>query len=223
MNILIIEDERKVAEFISKGLREFQHTVDVAFDGVAGEAMANRGRYDLIILDLMLPQKNGYHVLTDLRKKNHDVKILLLSALDQVEDKIRGLKLGADDYLTKPFDFDELLARIEAILRRGNYESHDVLVAHDLTFDRTTQTVVRSGKRIELTAREYRLLEFLLLHKNEVVTRTMIAQHVWNFGFDTNTNVINVYINYLRRKVDEGFSPPLIHTIRSRGYRILEE
>ncbi len=223
MNVLVIEDEKKVADFIAKGLQEAGFLVHIATSAGASERLISKHVYDVIILDIMLPDKDGFTVLQSLREHGIDAKVLMLTALDQLENKVRGLNLGADDYLTKPFDFEELSARINALLRRGRYEQKEVLTAGDIVLDKTAQRVTRAGKLIELTHREFMLLEYLLLHKNEVVTRTMIAQHVWNLGFETGTNVIDVYINYLRRKIDYGFSTRLIRTIRNRGYMLQDE
>jgi two-component system, OmpR family, copper resistance phosphate regulon response regulator CusR len=218
MRILVIEDEKKVAKFISRGLREAGYSVDVCHDGSEGRALAVSGGYGLIILDIMLPGHDGYQILAELRRLEIASKVLLLSALDQTQNKIKGLNLGADDYLTKPFDFEELLARINALLRRGNYEAREQLAVADLVLDNRGLTVERGGRRIELTQREFLLLKYLLEHKHEVVTRTMIAQNVWNLGLESSTNVIDVYINYLRRKIDDGFETKLIQTVRGRGY-----
>lgn len=218
MKILVIEDEKKVASFVSRGLREAGYSVDVSHDGTEGRALAVSGGYELIILDIMLPGLDGYQILAELRSLEIASKVLLLSALDQTQNKIKGLNLGADDYLTKPFDFEELLARINALLRRGNYEAREQLTVADLVLDNRGLTVERGGRRIELTQREFLLLKYLLEHKHEVVTRTMIAQNVWNLGLESGTNVIDVYINYLRRKIDDGFETKLIQTVRGRGY-----
>ena len=223
VRILLLEDEGKVANFISRGLRERGHSVTVQPDGVSGEKEARSNAYDLIILDIMLPGKDGYQVLAALREAGIQSKVIMLSSLDQTTNKIKGLNLGADDYLTKPFDFDELMARITALLRRGNYEERETLSVADLVLDNRTFTVERAGQRIELTQREFVLLKYLLEHKGEVVTRTMIAQNVWNLGMEASTNVIDVYINYLRRKIDDTFEPRLIRTVRGRGYMVGEE
>lgn len=223
MRILILEDELKVANFISRGLREAGYAVDVHSDGVSGEKAALSAEYDLIILDIMLPGRDGYQVLAALREADIQSRVIMLSALDQTTNKIKGLNLGADDYLTKPFDFEELMARINALLRRGGYEERETLSVADLVLDTRAFTVERAGQRIELTQREFVLLKYLLEHKGEVVTRTMIAQNVWNLGMEAGTNVIDVYINYLRRKIDDNFEPRLIRTVRGRGYVVGEE
>ena len=222
MRILVVEDEIKVANFIARGLRELGFVVDVETDGGSGEQRARDGQYDLLVLDVMLPGRDGYDILSSVRQAGTQSKVLMLSALDQTQHKVKGLNLGADDYLTKPFEFDELKARVNALLRRGTYETHDVLMIADLQLDTKSLSVERSGKRIELTQREFVLLKFLLEHKGEVVTRTMIAQHVWNMGVESSTNVIDVYINYLRRKIDDGFASSLIRTVRGSGYVIGE-
>ncbi len=222
MLILVVEDEIKVANFISRGLREIGHSVDIYHDGVSGEQQALSNKYDLVILDVMLPGKDGFQILSSIRKQGIASKVLMLSALDQTQSKIKGLNLGADDYLTKPFELEQLCERMNALLRRGVYEERDQYAIADLVLHASSFTVERSGQRIALTQREFVLLQFLLEHKNEVVTRTMIAQNVWNAGLESNTNVIDVYINYLRRKIDDRFEQKLIRTVRGRGYIISE-
>jgi len=218
MRILVVEDEKKLASFIRRGLKEKKYAVDVAQDGNEGLFLAEVNTYDLIILDVMLPQKDGISICRELRKKRNDVPILMLTARDDVEDKITGLDAGADDYLTKPFAFGELLARARALLRRKQDKKTTKLKIADLELDQLTHRVARAGKTIELTSTEYALLEYLMLNANEVVTRTMISEHVWNDDFDSFSNVINVYINYLRKKIDSGFEKKLIHSIRGTGY-----
>lgn len=222
MRVLIVEDEIKVADFISRGLRESGYAVDVAYDGEEGLSLALQGNYDLLILDVMLPGRDGFQILEAIRRVALEVRVLMLTALDQTQNKVKGLNLGSDDYLTKPFEFDELLARVNALLRRGNYDADEELKAADLVLDTKSMMVTRGRARIELTNREFMLLKFLLENKNEVVTRTMIAQHVWNLGLESNTNVIDVYINYLRRKIDAGQQHKLIQTIRGRGYMLTD-
>src|SRR5262245_26823814 len=217
MRILIVEDEKKVASFVRRALEAEQHSVDVAHDGEAGLARARDGDYDLVILDLMLPGRDGLSVLRDLRASGRDVPVLLLTARATVADRVAGLDLGADDYLPKPFAVAELLARVRALLRRGTAVPPTLAVG-DLTLDPATREVVRAGRRIELTPREYALLEFFLRNKGRVLGRSLIAQHVWGVDFDTFTNVIDVYVNYLRRKIDQGFEPKLLHTVRGVGY-----
>jgi heavy metal response regulator len=222
MRILVVEDERKVASFIQRGLEAEHYTVDVAHDGDTGLARASEGHYDLLILDLLLPGRDGAAVLRELRARRHTLPILLLTARAAVTDKVRGLDLGADDYLTKPFEFAELLARVRALLRRGAAAPAPILSLADLALDPATREVTRGGRRIELTAREFALLEFLLRNPGRVLSRAIIAQHVWGVSFDTFTNVIDVYVNYLRRKIDADFEPKLLHTVRGAGYVLKE-
>ncbi|MEZ4552224.1 MAG: response regulator transcription factor [Desulfobacterales bacterium] len=220
MRILLVEDEKKIAAFIERGLTEQHYTVDVAQDGNEGLYLAEVNPYDLVILDIMLPGKDGFAVCRELRKQKNEVPILMLTARDDVRDKIYGLDSGADDYLTKPFAFGEFLARVRVLLRRNRAVKTTVLKVGDLELDQLSHDVTRAGKTIELTATEYALLEYLMLHDGQVVTRTMISEHVWNQDFDSFSNVINVYINYLRKKVDAGFPVKLIHSVRGRGYMI---
>ena len=222
MKILLIEDERKIASFIERGLKEEHFIVDVAYDGENGSYMAQVNDYDLVILDIMLPGKDGVRVCTELRKKKIDTPILMLTALDSIQDKIFGLDAGADDYVTKPFAFEELLARVRALLRRKSSRNTMNLKVADLELDQRTHRVTRAGKEIELTNKEYNLLEYLMLNANHVVTRTMLYEHVWDVHFDTFTNVVDVYINYLRNKIDKNFAKQLIHTVRGTGYIIRE-
>lgn len=221
MRILVVEDEKKVASFIKKGLEEESFAVDISYDGEEGSFLAETNPYDLIILDIMLPQKSGLAILRELRDKGINTPILLLTARGTVEDKVTGLNAGADDYLAKPFVFSELLARVRSLLRRGS-EKSPVLKFADLSMDPVTRKVTRSGVDIELTSKEYALLDYFLRRPNQVLTRTMISEHVWESDFDTFTNVIDVYVNYLRNKVDKEFEKKLIHTIRGVGY-ILKE
>jgi len=223
MRILVVEDEKKVASFIKRGLKEQKYAVDVAYTGDDGLFMAESSPYDLIVLDIMLPGKDGIFICRQLRKKNLKVPILMLTARNEVEDKISGLDSGADDYLTKPFAFGEFLARVRALTRRNNNVTDTKLKVSDLELDRVTHKVTRSGKEIELTSTEYALLEYLMLNTNQVVTRTMISEHVWDYDFDSFSNVINVYINYLRKKIDTGFDKKLIHSVRGTGYILKEE
>jgi heavy metal response regulator len=223
MRILVVEDEEKVASFIRKGLMEEHYAVDVALDGEEGLSMAQLSPYDLLILDLMLPKLDGYRLLQRLRSDGVEIPVLVLTARDGVGDKVRGLDLGADDYLTKPFAFAELLARVRALLRRGKPQRLPILKVADLTLDPATRRVARGGSPIELTAKEYALLEYLMRHTGQVLTRTMISEHVWDQTFDSYTNVIDVYVNYLRKKIDQGFEPKLIHTVRGVGYSLREE
>ncbi len=222
MRILIVEDEKKVAGFIKKGLEEETYAVDVAYDGVEGLHLGEQGQYDLIILDLMLPEMDGLEVLSRLRKEEIDAPILLLTAKDAVEDKVMGLDKGADDYLTKPFAFSELVARVRVLLRRGKAETKTVLQISDLTLDLVSHKVNRNGEEIELTGKEYSLLEYFMRNQGKVLTRTMIAEHVWDYNFDTFTNVIDVYVNHLRKKIDKSYPKKLLHTLRGVGYIMKE-
>ncbi len=222
MRILIVEDEKKVAGFIKKGMEEETYAVDVAYDGEEGLLLADTNQYDLIVLDLMLPKMGGLEVLTELRDKRVNTPILLLTAKDSVEDKVTGLNKGADDYLTKPFAFSELLARVRSLLRRGQAETQTVLQVSDLTLDLISHKVNRNGEEIELTGKEYSLLEYFMRNVGKVLTRTMIAEHVWDYNFDTFTNVIDVYINHLRKKIDKSHEQKLLHTLRGVGYVMKE-
>ena len=218
MRILIVEDERKLANFIQRGLKEEKYSVDVAYDGEKALFLVEVNSYDLIILDIMIPGKDGIYICREIRKKNMDVPILILTARDTVEDKVQGLDAGADDYLTKPFAFEELLARARSLLRRKRDQKSMILKVVDLELNQLNHKVKRAGKEIVLTSKEYALLEYLMLNAGQVVTRTMISEHVWNENFDSFTNVIDVYIKYLRNKIDKGFSKTLIQTIRGTGY-----
>jgi len=220
MRILVIEDEKKIADFIKRGLKEEGYAVDSAYDGEAGLFMAKTNEYDLIILDLMLPKMDGVAVCKNLRGEKIATPVIMLTAKDAVKDKVAGLDSGADDYLTKPFAFEELLARVRAILRKKDSGQPAKLKVADLEIDLYTHKVYRAGKEIELTAKEYALLEYLMRNSGAIVTRTMISEHVWDIDFDTFTNVIDVYINYLRNKIDAGHGKKLIQTIRGRGYML---
>jgi heavy metal response regulator len=223
MRILLVEDEKKVARFIQQGLEEEHHTVDVAHDGESGLAMAGAQHYDVIILDVMLPGKSGIDVTRELRVRKRATPILMLTAKTATEDKVAGLDSGADDYLTKPFAFAELLARVRSLLRRGTQEKSTVLTLADLQLDTVTHKARRGTRLIDLTTKEYALLEFFLRNKERVLSRTIIAEHIWDYHFDTGTNLIDVYINHLRNKVDTGFDRKLIHTVRGVGYVLKEE
>jgi len=220
MRILVIEDEKKISDFIKRGLKEEGYAVDSAYDGENGLFMAKTNEYDLIILDLMLPKMDGIAVCRKLREEKNPAPVIMLTAKDTVRDKVAGLDSGADDYLTKPFAFEELLARVRAILRKKDSGQPEKLKAADLELDLYTHKVYRDGKEILLTAKEYALLEYLMRNAGSIVTRTMISEHVWDIDFDTFTNVIDVYVNYLRNKIDAGHSKKLIQTIRSRGYML---
>ncbi len=218
MRLLLVEDEKKVASFIKKGLQEEGYAVDWAPDGETGLSMGLDGVYDLVILDVNLPYKDGLAVLKELRRKNITTAILLLTVRATIEDKVIGLDTGADDYLPKPFAFQELLARVRALLRRRVEADAPILTVADLCLDPAKRQVSRSGQKIELTSKEFALLEYLMRNKGRVVTRTMIAEHVWDQNFDTTTNVIDVYVNYLRKKIDVDQASRLIHTVRGVGY-----
>jgi DNA-binding response OmpR family regulator len=218
MRILLAEDDSRVASFVRRGLREEQYAVDVATDGEKAFLMAQTGEYSLIILDLMLPKKDGMEVLRTLRASKCGTPVLILTAKDKPKDKVEGLNAGADDYLTKPFGFEELLARVRALLRRGGNMAPTVLAAGDLQMDTLKHKVRRGGKEIDLTNREYALMEFFLRHPNEVVTRTTLSEQVWEADFDTFSNVIDVHIARLRQKINDGFSSKLLQTVRGRGY-----
>ena len=223
MRILVVEDEKKLASFIKRGLKEKGYAVDVASNGNDGLFQASEIPYDLVILDVMLPGKDGIFICRQLRKKNINTPILMLTARDDVEDKVSGLDAGADDYLTKPFEFVEFLARVRALIRRKSQATSNKIKIADLELNQLTHKVIREGKEIELTSTEYSLLEYLMLNANSVVTRTMISEHVWNDDFDSFSNVINVYINYLRKKIDTGFDKKLIHSLRGTGYILKDE
>ncbi|WP_026462629.1 response regulator transcription factor [Adhaeribacter aquaticus] len=223
MKILVVEDEPKVAAFIKKGLEEQAYEVDQAYDGFYGRRLALENEYDLIILDVILPQQNGLEVCKQIRENNAVVPILMLTALGNTEDKIRGLDSGADDYLVKPFVFQELLARIRALTRRTHDgPRNEVLRIADLELDLAKKTVNRSNVPINLTAREFALLHYLMRNKERVVSRVDIIEQVWETSFDTGSNVIDVYINFLRKKIDKDFSPKLIHTLVGMGYVLRE-
>ena len=222
MRILLVEDDKKVASFIRKGLEEEGYAVDVAADGEAGLFMGLDRLHDLIILDVMLPKKPGFQVLRELRQAKVATPVLMLTARDTVEDKVQGLDAGADDYLTKPFVFAELLARVRALLRRGAEARSPRLQVADLVLDPATRSVTRSGQSITLTNREFALLEYLMRNAGRVLTRTTITEHVWDYDFDSGTNVIDVYVNYLRKKIDAGHEPKLLHTVRGAGYVLRE-
>jgi len=222
MRILIVEDEAGVAGFVKQGLIEAGYVVDIARDGSEGLEYALAFEYDVMVLDIMLPKMNGLDLLREIRDKKVKTPVLLLTARDEVDDRVKGLDIGADDYLVKPFAFPELLARMRALLRRPPLQSGNLLSMNDLEMDVTQREVRRAGKSIELSPREFSLLELLLRHPNQVLTRTQIIEHVWNFDFYSETNVVDVYIGYLRRKIDRGFVPPLIQTVRGVGYRLSE-
>jgi len=220
MRILMAEDDAALASFVRKGLEAEHYAVDVSGDGEQARAMAAELEYDLVVLDLSLPRLDGVSVLRSVRARKPSVPILVLTARIKVEDRVQCLDLGADDYLTKPFSFSELSARIRALLRRAHMPAESRLKVDDLELDRVERRVERSGRRIELTSKEFALLEYLMRNAGRRVTRPMIIEHVWNLSFDTSTNIVDVYVNYLRRKVDDGFARRLIHTVRGVGYEL---
>jgi two-component system, OmpR family, copper resistance phosphate regulon response regulator CusR len=220
MRILLVEDERKVSGFVERGLTAERYAVDVSGDGRDGLEMAQTYPYDLIILDLMLPGLDGAEVLQRIRKTNTCVPVLVLTARDSVEDKVKLFEGGADDYLTKPFAFAELLVRTKALLRRGPVNRSSTLTVGDLSLDRLTQQVKRAGRRIELTAKEYSLLEYLMQNPERVLSRNMIIEHVWDQSFDGLTNIVDVYVRHLRNKVDDPHDHKMIRTVRGAGYMI---
>jgi two-component system, OmpR family, copper resistance phosphate regulon response regulator CusR len=222
LRILVIEDDRKLVEVLRQGLKEKGFAVDAAADGDEGLDLALATEYDAIVLDLMLPKRSGLDLLKELRARHRASPVLILTARSAVEDRIRGLDLGADDYLAKPFSFQELLARLRAITRRPAVEPKTVLSAADLELDTVHHEVRRAGQRIDLSAKEFALLELLLRKKEAVVTRSMILDRVWDLDYDGGSNLVEVYINYLRKKVDQHFEPKLIHTIRGSGYVLRE-
>jgi two-component system copper resistance phosphate regulon response regulator CusR len=220
MRILLVEDEEKVSSFVARGLTAERFAVDVALDGQSGLDLATTYHYDLVILDLMLPKLDGSEVLRRIRTQNTHVPVLILTARDAVADKVGNFEAGADDYLTKPFAFAELLVRTKALLRRGPVTRESVVRVADLELDRLSQQVKRSGHRIELTSKEYALLEYLISNAGRVLSRTMIIEHVWDQSFDGITNIVDVYVRHLRSKVDDPFEHKLIRTIRGVGYTI---
>ncbi len=222
MRLLLVEDEKKVADFVARGLRAERYAVDVAPDGAIGWEMARATDYDLLILDLMLPALSGTELLKRYRNKGGAAPVLVLTARDATSEKVANFEAGADDYLTKPFAFAELLVRVKALLRRAPAHRSQVLRVGDLEIDRETQQVRRGGKAIELTAKEYALLEYLASNTGRVLSRTMIVEHVWDESFESLTNIVDVYVRYLRQKVDEPFERKLIRTIRGVGYSLAE-
>jgi DNA-binding response OmpR family regulator len=220
MRILVIEDNRRLNNSLAASLAHEGYSVDSAYDGQEGQDFAELTAYDLIILDIMLPQKDGLEVCRDLRRRRNHVPILLLTARDSVDDRVQGLDCGADDYLVKPFAMRELLARLRALLRRQQSYKEGYLAMGNLVLDPTTHTVEREGQPIELTPKEFALLEYLLYHPNQVVTREMIEQHIWNYDFECESNVIDVYVRRLRRKIDDPFAVKLLTTVRGVGYRL---
>ena len=220
MRLLIVEDDRKVAEFVARGLRAERFAVDVSNDGLEGLRYADTYEYDIAILDLMLPTMSGSELLQRIREKKPELPILVLTARDATEEKVRHFEAGADDYLTKPFDFAELLVRVKALLRRGPVNRASTLRVADLEIDRLTMSVRRAGRRIDLTAKEYSLLEYLAQNPGRVFSRTMILEHVWDQSFEGATNIVDVYVRHLRGKIDDAFEDKLIHTVRGVGYSL---
>jgi len=221
MRLLVIEDDRDAADYLAKAFREVGHVADQAHDGEEGLALALDGQYDVLVVDRMLPKRDGLSVIGALRAKGNQTPALILSALGQVDDRVKGLRAGGDDYLAKPYSFSELLARIEVLARRGGGRSEETSYrVGDLSLDRLSHSVTRASTEITLQPREFRLLEYLMQHAGQVVTRTMLLENVWDYHFDPQTNVIDVHISRLRSKIDKGFSQPLLHTVRGAGYMI---
>ena len=223
MRVLVVEDEKTLADLIKSGLEDEDYSVDAVYDGEEGLFFAENEPFDIIILDIMLPKINGLDILKTLRNKGIKTPVLILTAKSDVEDKIKGLNGGADDYLTKPFSFDELLARIKAVLRRNFNESSNIINIADLSINLSTHEVARGGKAIKLTAKEYTLLEYLCLNKNKLLSRSRIVEHIYNYNFDLDSNVVDVMITRLRRKIDDNFNKKLIRTVRGGGYMVKEE
>lgn len=223
MRILIVEDDPKIADVIRRSLVEQHYSVDLASDGIEGDFLAKTNDYDLIILDIMLPKMDGWQICRSLREEKITTPILMLTALDAVEDKIKGLDSGADDYLAKPFHLGEFLARVRSLVRRTSEEKTSTIQVGDLIIDTASRSVVRAGKEINLSAKEFALLEYFMMHKNKVLTRQMISEHVWDMNFDPQSNVIDSFVRFLRQKIDKDFDTPLIHTLRGVGYKLYVE
>jgi two-component system OmpR family response regulator len=221
MKILVMEDDREAADYLKKALTEAGHTVHVAGDGETGFALADAGDYDVMVVDRMMPRRDGLSVIAGLRSRGNTTPVLILSALGEVDDRVTGLRAGGDDYLTKPYAFSELLARVEVLNRRASAkESETVYRVGDLELDRLSHTVKRLGQEITLQPREFRLLEYLMRHAGQVVTRTMLLENVWDYHFDPQTNVIDVHVSRLRGKIERGFDKPILHTVRGAGYML---
>ena len=223
MRVLLVEDEKRVRDFVARGLRAEQFAVDTAEDGATALSFAETYKYDLLILDLLLPGRSGTELLRKVRLKDKQVPILVLTARDSITDKVENFEAGADDYLTKPFMFAELLSRVKALLRRTSLNQSSVLRVADLELDQISQQVRRGGRRIELTAKEYALLQYMMSNVNRVISRTLMLEHVWDQSFDGATNIVDVYVRYLRNKVDGPFEKKLIRTVRGFGYLIGDE
>jgi two-component system copper resistance phosphate regulon response regulator CusR len=224
VNLLLVEDEQSVSSFIRKGFESEGYQLDVAFDGILGKSLFSKKKYDLAILDINLPGINGFQLCREFKEDHPHIPIIFLTALDDLDDKIMGFESGADDYLVKPFEFQELLMRVKVLIRRSGMRSmtDKKIVVADLEMEANGKIVTRAGKRIELTAREFSLLEYLMINKGRVVSRVDIAEKVWDLNFDTSTNVIDVYINYLRKKIDKGHDKKLLHTVVGMGYTLRE-
>ena len=222
MRVLYVEDEKKVADLVKDALERESYAVEIASDGEEGESLALRGDFDLVILDILLPKKDGLEVLKTLREKKAPTPVLLLTAKTAVEDRVKGLDEGADDYLTKPFAITELLARVRSLIRRGSGSQAAILRVGDVVLNALTRQVKRRNKPIDLTSKEFVLLEYFMRNKNKVLSRTVISEHIWGYNFDTGTNIIDVYINHLRNKIDGGFDRKLFHTVRGVGYIMKE-
>ena len=221
MRVLVIEDDRETAQFLRKALKESGHATDIAEDGETGLSLAQEGNYDVLIVDRMLPRLDGLSAIKEMRAKGMRTPVLILSALGDVDDRVKGLRAGGDDYLTKPYAYSELLARVEALARRPvPAEQETRYIVGGLVLDRLSHRVTRDGEPIQLQPREYRLLEYLMKHAGQVVTRTMLLEHVWDYHFDPQTNVIDVHVSRLRGKIDKNFDKPLLHTVRGAGYTI---
>lgn len=220
MRVLIIEDDRYLANILKKGLEENGFTVEVSYDGEEGLYMAETYPYDGVLLDIMLPKVDGLTILNTLRAKKIDVPVLMITARGEIEDKIKGLSIGADDYIAKPFDFSELLARLKAVIRRSKGKPSPIIIIDDLVIDTNSRTVKRADREIRLSAREYNILEYLALNEGRIVSRTELIEHIYDSEFDLDSNIIDVYINYLRNKIDKGFGKQIIFTVRGAGYMI---